>query len=109
MSIFKNIGKTLKKAAPLIGAGIGFYFGGPMGAGLGSGIGTWLRGSAEDALLAGALGYAGGSMAQVTFRSMVKQLQWVLLLLVQQEPRVLDLRQPEVLQFLTQPLVWTLD
>ena len=65
MSIFKNLGKTLKKAAPLIGAGIGFYFGGPMGAGLGSGIGTLAGGgSAEDALLAGALGYAGGSMAQ---------------------------------------------
>ena len=65
MSIFKNIGKSLKKAAPLIGAGIGFYFGGPMGAGLGSGIGTLAGGgSAEDALLAGALGYAGGSMAQ---------------------------------------------
>ncbi len=65
MSIFKNLGKTLKKAAPLIGAGIGMYFGGPMGAGLGSGIGTLAGGgSTEDALLAGALGYAGGSMAQ---------------------------------------------
>ncbi len=65
MSIFKNLGKTLKKAAPLIGAGIGMYFGGPMGAGFGSGIGTLLGGgSAEDALLAGAMGYAGGSMAQ---------------------------------------------
>ena len=65
MSIFKNLGKTLKKAAPLIGAGIGFYFGGPVGAGLGSGIGTLAGGgSTEDALLAGALGYAGGSMAQ---------------------------------------------
>ena len=65
MSIFKNLGKTLKKAAPLIGAGIGFYFGGPVGAGFGSGIGTLAGGgSAEDALIAGALGYAGGSMAQ---------------------------------------------
>jgi len=65
MSIFKNIGKSLKKAAPLIGAGIGMYFGGPMGAGFGSGIGTLLGGgSAEDALLAGAMGYAGGSLAQ---------------------------------------------
>ncbi len=65
MSIFKNLGKTLKKAAPLIGAGIGMYFGGPMGAGFGSGIGTLLGGgSAEDALLAGAMGYAGGSLAQ---------------------------------------------
>jgi hypothetical protein len=65
MGLFKNIGKSLKKAAPLIGAGIGMYFGGPMGAGFGSGIGTLLGGgSAEDALLAGALGYAGGSLAQ---------------------------------------------
>lgn len=65
MSIFKNLGKSLKKAAPLIGAGIGMYFGGPVGAGFGSGIGTLLGGgSAEDALLAGAMGYAGGSLAQ---------------------------------------------
>ena len=65
MSIFKNLGKSLKKAAPLIGAGIGMYFGGPLGAGFGSGIGTLLGGgSAEDALLAGAMGYAGGSLAQ---------------------------------------------
>mgnify|MGYP000754815106 CR=1 FL=1 len=65
MGLFKNLGKTLKKAAPIIGAGIGFYFGGPVGAGLGSGIGTLAGGgSTEDALLAGALGYAGGSMAQ---------------------------------------------
>ena len=65
MGLFKNLGKSLKKAAPIIGAGIGFYFGGPVGAGLGSGIGTLAGGgSTEDALLAGALGYAGGSMAQ---------------------------------------------
>lgn len=65
MGLFKSLGKTLKKAAPVIGAGIGMYFGGPMGAGFGSGIGTLLGGgSAEDALLAGALGYAGGSLAQ---------------------------------------------
>jgi len=70
MSIFKNLGKTLKKAAPLIGAGIGMYFGAPtlgagLGTALGSGIGTLVAGGdVEDALLAGALGYAGGSMAQ---------------------------------------------
>ena len=40
MGIFKNITKTLKKAAPIIGAGIGMYFGGPMGASIGSGIGS---------------------------------------------------------------------
>ena len=65
MGLFKSLGKSLKKAAPIIGAGIGFYFGGPVGAGFGSGIGTLAGGgSTEDALLAGALGYAGGSMAQ---------------------------------------------
>ena len=41
MSIFKNLGKSLKKAAPLIGAGIGYYFGGPlMGAQLGTALGA---------------------------------------------------------------------
>ena len=70
MSIFKNLGKSLKKAAPLIGAGLGFYFGGPalgagLGTALGSGIGTLVGGGdIEDALMAGAMGYAGGSMAQ---------------------------------------------
>jgi len=70
-NIFKKIGKSLKKAAPLIGAGLGFYFAGPaglsagMGTALGSGIGTLVGGGdIEDALLAGAMGYAGGSMAQ---------------------------------------------
>ena len=58
MSIFKNLGKTLKKAAPLIGAGIGMYFGAPtlgagLGTALGSGIGTLVAGGdVEDALLA---------------------------------------------------------
>lgn len=70
MSIFKNIGKSLKKAAPLIGAGIGMYFGGPagyaaLGGGLGAGIGTLVGGGdIEDALIAGALGYGAGSLAQ---------------------------------------------
>ena len=69
MSIFKNLGKTLKKAAPLIGAGIGYYFGGPLmgaqlGTALGAGIGTLAGGGdIEDALLAGALGYGAGSLA----------------------------------------------
>jgi hypothetical protein len=69
MSIFKNLGKSLKKAAPLIGAGIGYYFGGPLmgaqlGTALGAGIGTLAGGGdIEDALLAGALGYGAGSLA----------------------------------------------
>ena len=65
MGIFKNITKTLKKAAPLIGSAIGMYFGGPMGASIGSGIGSLAAGKdAEEALknaaLAGASTYAMG-------------------------------------------------
>jgi len=65
MGIFKNITKTLKKAAPLIGSAIGMYFGGPMGASIGSGIGSLAAGKdAEEALknaaLAGATTYAMG-------------------------------------------------
>lgn len=69
MGLFKNLGKSLKKAAPLIGAGLGFYFGGPMmgaglGTALGSGIGTLVAGGdIEDALMAGAMGYGAGSLA----------------------------------------------
>lgn len=65
MGIFKNITKTLKKAAPLIGSAIGMYFGGSFGAALGSGIGSLAGGrSAEEALrnaaLTGATTYAMG-------------------------------------------------
>ena len=65
MGIFKNITKTLKKAAPLIGSAIGMYFGGPLGASIGSGIGSLASGrSAEEALknaaLTGATTYAMG-------------------------------------------------
>ena len=65
MGIFKNITKTLKKAAPLIGSAIGMYFGGPVGASIGSGIGSLAAGKdAEEALknaaLAGATTYAMG-------------------------------------------------
>ena len=60
MGIFKNITKTLKQAAPVIGSAIGMYFGGPAGAALGSGIGSLAAGKdAEEALKAAAL--AGGT------------------------------------------------
>lgn len=60
MGIFKNITKSLKKAAPLIGSAIGMYFGGPLGASIGSGIGSLAAGrSAEEALKNAAL--AGGT------------------------------------------------
>lgn len=65
MGIFRNITKSLKKAAPMIGSAIGMYFGGPLGASIGSGIGSLAAGrSAEEALqnaaLAGATTYAMG-------------------------------------------------
>ena len=65
MGIFKNITKSLKKAAPLIGSAIGMYFGGPLGASIGSGIGSLAAGKdAEEAFrtaaLAGATTYAMG-------------------------------------------------
>jgi hypothetical protein len=67
MGIFKKITKALKKAAPVIGAGIGMYYGGASGAALGSGLGSLAGGrSTEEALrnaaLAGSAAYmAGGS------------------------------------------------
>ena len=66
MGIFKNITKTLKKAAPLIGASIGMYFGGPMGSAalggaLGGGIGSLIGGGdTEDILKSALLGGIGG-------------------------------------------------
>ena len=60
MGIFRDITKSLKKAAPIIGAGIGMYFGGPLGASIGSGIGSLASGrSTEEALRNAAL--AGGT------------------------------------------------
>jgi len=65
MGIFKNITKTLKKAAPLIGSTIGFALGGPAGAAIGSGIGSLAAGrSAEEALLNAGMAYGVGSFAK---------------------------------------------
>jgi len=67
MGIFRDITKSLKKAAPIIGAGIGMYFGGAAGAALGSGIASSATGrsteeSLRNAALAGGAAYlAGGS------------------------------------------------
>ena len=65
MGIFKNITKSLKQAAPVIGSAIGMFYGGPLGASIGSGIGSLVAGrSAEEALrnaaLTGATTYAMG-------------------------------------------------
>jgi hypothetical protein len=65
MGIFKNITKSLKKAAPLIGSTIGFALGGPAGAAIGSGIGSLAGGrSVEDALLNAGLAFGVGSFAK---------------------------------------------
>ena len=61
MGLFKSFKKML---AP-IGGVVGFALGGPAGAALGSGIGSLAGGGdIEDALLAGAMGFAGGSLAK---------------------------------------------
>jgi hypothetical protein len=61
MGLFKSFKKML---AP-IGGAVGFAIGGPMGAALGSGIGSLAGGGdVEDALIAGAVGFAGGSLAK---------------------------------------------
>ena len=61
MGLFKSFKKML---AP-IGGVVGFALGGPAGAALGSGIGSLAGGGdIEDALFAGAMGYAGGSLAK---------------------------------------------
>ena len=73
MGIFKNITKTLKRAAPLIGSAIGMYIGGPagyaaLGGALGGGIGSLVGGGdTDDALKAAALGGIGGYLAQGSF------------------------------------------
>ena len=66
-NIFKKVKDTVKKVAPIAGAGIGFLIGGAAGAGIGSGIGSLIAGkSPEEALKAAALGYGIGSLAGVT-------------------------------------------
>ena len=73
MGIFRNITKSLKRAAPVIGSAIGMYLGGPagmaaLGGALGGGIGSLVGGGdTEDALKAAALGGIGGYMAQGSF------------------------------------------
>ena len=73
MGIFKNITKSLKKAAPLIGSAIGMYIGGPagyaaLGGALGGGIGSLVGGGdTDDALKAAALGGIGGYLASGSF------------------------------------------
>jgi|TARA_E500000305_G_C4000521_1_gene227064 hypothetical protein len=75
MGIFKNITKTLKQAAPVIGSAIGMYIGGPagyaaLGGALGGGIGSLVGGGdTDDALTAALLGGIGGYTAQGSFNT----------------------------------------
>jgi hypothetical protein len=64
MGIFRNITKSLKKAAPFIGSAIGMYFGGPLGASIGSGIGSLAAGrDTQEALTNAALAYGVGRLS----------------------------------------------
>ena len=64
MGIFRNITKTLKRAAPLIGSAIGMYVGGPIGAAIGSGIGSLAAGrDTQEALTNAALAYGVGRLS----------------------------------------------
>ena len=65
MGIFRDITKLVKEAAPVIGAGIGMYYGGAFGAALGSGLASSATGrsteeSLRNAALAGGTAYAIG-------------------------------------------------
>ena len=64
MGIFKNITRTLKQAAPVIGSAIGMYVGGPIGAAIGSGIGSLAAGrDTQEALTNAALAYGVGKLS----------------------------------------------
>ena len=65
--MLKKIFKAAKKAAPIIGAGLGFLYGGPMlGSALGGGLGSLVAGkSPQEALKFAALsGLAGGALGR---------------------------------------------
>ena len=65
--MLKKIFKAAKKAAPVIGAGLGFLYGGPMlGSAIGGGLGSLVAGkSPEEALKFAAMsGLAGGALSK---------------------------------------------
>ena len=65
MGLFKTVQNIVKKAAPTIGAAIGFMAGGPAGAAVGSGIGSLAAGKdVSESLRNAAFAYAGGSIAK---------------------------------------------
>jgi len=61
---FKKLGKSIKKAAPVIGQIIGFAIGGPQGAAIGGGIGGGIKeGNLKGAAKGAAQGYVMGNVA----------------------------------------------
>jgi len=65
--MLKKIFKAAKKAAPIIGAGLGYLYGGPMlGSAIGGGLGSLVAGkSPQEALKFAALsGLAGGALSK---------------------------------------------
>jgi len=74
--IFKSAKKLVQKAAPVIGAGLGYLYGGPalggaLGSGLGAGIGSLVGGrspqeSLRNALLGGAAGFGATKFLGMT-------------------------------------------
>ena len=65
--MLKKIFKAAKKAAPIIGAGLGYLYGGPMlGSAIGGGLGSLIAGrSPEEALKFAAMsGLAGGALSK---------------------------------------------
>ena len=61
---FKKLGKSIKKAAPVIGQIIGFAIGGPQGAAIGGGIGGGIKeGNLKGAVKGAAQGYVLGNVA----------------------------------------------
>lgn len=64
--LVEGVGDTINEALPVIGAAVGFAYGGPKGAALGSSLGTYAQGgnSTKDILTNAALAYGAGSLAQ---------------------------------------------
>jgi len=61
---FKKLGKSIKKAAPVIGQIVGFALGGPQGAAIGGGIGGGVKeGNLKGAVKGAAQGYVMGNVA----------------------------------------------
>ena len=63
--LVEGVGDTINEALPVIGAAVGFAYGGPKGAALGSSLGTYAQGgnSTKDILTNAALAYGAATIA----------------------------------------------